>query len=379
MKLGIVGAGVAGMAAALACVRAGVACELVDRAPDPLAGGVALTLWPHALRALQALGVDTGDAARFAPIAEGEIADMRGRVLYRLPLAWMKARFGFLPVCVRRQDLLSLMHQAAGAPRIERLEVRRVEQGAERVKVVSGVDVRSYDGLVLADGIRGMARRSVVQARLRPAHYAAWRGIARGVEIGPRMREIWGRGFRFGYAAMAAGDVYWFATLNCSRLGGAGDPAGSWRMLAALASESPPEVERLMANTPADAVYAHAIYDLAPGVPLAAGRVALLGDTAHAVTPNLGFGGGLALEDGAALLRALVAHQVADRPEELAPAFAAYARARRRRVAGMARFTRLMGNVMQWEGKAASAARDTVFRWTAPLGDRLVWSWAMRG
>ncbi|WP_206886350.1 FAD-dependent monooxygenase, partial [Alicyclobacillus mali (ex Roth et al. 2021)] len=122
MKLGIVGAGVAGLAAALACARAGIAYELLDRADGPLAGGVALTLWPNALRALRDLGVDVRGAG-WAAIEEGDIADMRGRALYRLPLSWMEARFGFLPVCVRRADLLREMHSAAGSPCIERCEV----------------------------------------------------------------------------------------------------------------------------------------------------------------------------------------------------------------------------------------------------------------
>ncbi|WP_328702171.1 FAD-dependent monooxygenase, partial [Alicyclobacillus fructus] len=78
MKLGIVGAGVAGLAAALACARAGIAYELLDRAAQPLAGGVALTLWPNALRALCDLGVDVRGAG-WAPIEEGDTADMRGR------------------------------------------------------------------------------------------------------------------------------------------------------------------------------------------------------------------------------------------------------------------------------------------------------------
>jgi len=379
VKLGIVGAGVAGLAAALACACAGIAYELLDRAAQPLAGGVALTLWPNALRALRDLGVDVRGEPGWEPIEEGEIVDMRGRTLYRLPLSWMEARFGFLPVCVRRADLLREMHRAAGSPRIERCEVGRVAAAGGRVEVATDAGLRSYDGLLLADGIRGTARHSLVQARTRPTHYVAWRGIAHGVDVGRRMREIWGRGFRFGYAAMGAGDVYWFATVNRGRLTPVGNAAEAWRILAALAAEGPPDVERIMAATPMQAVYAHAIHDLAPGLPLAVSRIALLGDTAHAITPNLGFGGGLALEDGAALMRTLVAYRVAEEPDALTAALCAYAEMRKRRVARMAQVTRWLGDVMQWEGKAAACARDTLFRWTAPLGDRLVWTWMMGG
>nr|WP_242549694.1 monooxygenase [Alicyclobacillus mali (ex Roth et al. 2021)] len=362
----------------MACTRASVAYDLLDRATQPLEGGVALTLWPNALRALRDLGVDVRGAG-WAAIEEGDIADMHGRALYRLPLSWMEARFGFLPVCVRRSDLLRQMHNAAGSPRIELCEVRRLSVSAGRVEVETDAGLRSYDGLLLADGIRGTARQSLVQARTRPTHYAAWRGIAHGVDVGRRMREIWGRGFRFGYAAMGAGDVYWFATINRSRLGRAGGAPEAWHILTTLAAESPSEVARLMAATPTEGVYAHAIDDLVPGLPLAVGRIALLGDTAHAITPNLGFGGGLALEDGAALMRALLAHRGAEEPGALAAAFQAYAEVRRRRVAWMAQVTRCLGDVMQWEGKAAAFARDTVFRWMAPLGDRLVWTWVLGG
>ncbi|MDI9259623.1 FAD-dependent monooxygenase [Alicyclobacillus sendaiensis] len=379
MKLGIVGAGVAGLAAALACARAGIAYDLMDRAAHPLEGGVALTLWPNALRALCDLGVDVRAEAGWVPMEEGDIVDMRGRTLYRLPLQWMEARFGFLPVCVRRAELLRRMHGAAGSPRIEIREVRRVVEIDRGVVVAWDGGRMEYHGVVLTDGIRGGARSSIVEARTRPTHYLAWRGIARGVDVGRRMREIWGRGFRFGYAAMGEGDVYWFATVNRSLLERAGDAAETWRTLGALAAEGPPEVARMMAATPMQAVYTHDIFDLAPGLPLAVGRMALLGDTAHAITPNLGFGGGLALEDGAALLQALALHRVAEEPERLAGALQTYAAVRRRRVARMAYVTRFMGDVMQWQGKAAGQARDALFRSLAPFGDRLVWRWMMGG
>ncbi|SIS73958.1 FAD-dependent monooxygenase [Alicyclobacillus vulcanalis] len=380
MKLAIVGAGVAGLAAALACARAGVAYDLVDRAEQPLEGGVALTLWPNALRALADLGVDARDLEAFVPVEEGEIVDMRGRTLYRLPLPWMKARFGFWPVCVRRSMLLRRMHEAAGAPRVERLTVRRAwAEGSAAVDLETENGTRRYDGLILADGIRGAVRASLVHVRLRPAHYVAWRGIARGLSVGPRMREIWGRGFRFGYASMGPEGVYWFLTLNRSQLGSAVDPAAAWRAAVQMASHAPAEVARLLAGTPPETVYAHDIHDLAPGAPLALGRIALIGDTAHAVTPNLGLGGGLALEDGAALMRAFSVHRVAELPEALPDALGTYARGRRLRVAQMACVTRLLGDVMQWEGKASSTVRDAVFRAMAPLGEKVAWTWMMGG
>lgn len=93
------------------------------------------------------------------------------------------------------------------------------------------------------------------------------------------------------------------------------------------------------------------------GVAFGAGRVALAGDAAHAMTPNLGQGAGQALEDVAVLTRVLETSPVPD-------AVAAYARIRRPRVTALHRRSRTMGRVGQLAHPVLVTARDAVLRLT---------------
>ena len=61
------------------------------------------------------------------------------------------------------------------------------------------------------------------------------------------------------------------------------------------------EVHQLLDNTPVDQVEQRDLYDRAPELTWANGRVCLLGDAAHPMMPNLGQGGGMAIEDALVL------------------------------------------------------------------------------
>jgi 2-polyprenyl-6-methoxyphenol hydroxylase-like FAD-dependent oxidoreductase len=86
------------------------------------------------------------------------------------------------------------------------------------------------------------------------------------------------------------------------------------------------------------------------------GRVALVGDAAHAMEPNLGQGACLAIED------AVVLGHVLAGPGPLAPGLSRYSRARATRTATLARRSRQLGRVAQWSAPALVTARDLAAR-----------------
>ncbi len=124
----------------------------------------------------------------------------------------------------------------------------------------------------------------------------------------------------------------------------------------------PDPVPRLLAAVPPDAVLRHDIYEL-PDLPaFVGGRIALLGDAAHAMTPNLGQGANQALEDAITLAAVLDGHDVA-------AALRRYDSLRRPRTRALAHRSRLIGSVAQWSWPPAVLARDTGL-WLMP-------GWAM--
>ncbi|HET8643248.1 MAG TPA: FAD-dependent monooxygenase, partial [Pseudonocardiaceae bacterium] len=151
-------------------------------------------------------------------------------------------------------------------------------------------------------------------------------------------------GHRFGCMPMADGNVYWYASWRGRRPG----DARSW-LLGAFADWHP-AVPALIEATEPDAVRVDELVRLVQPLPsLVAGRVVLLGDAAHAMTPDLGQGGCQAFEDAVVLGRELAGVG----PERLAAALAGYDAARGPRTAAMLRASNRMNRLLTLHGPAA--------------------------
>lgn len=366
-RVAILGAGIAGLAAAAACEIRHISYQLFDPSEAPLVGGAALTLWPNALIALAQLGVLSQPPDWMHFIQQGDVRTDEDASLYALPLAWLERRYGYKPTCVRRVDLAHWLWKSIGKPSICRDGCTAITSRPDGVIVqfASGERER-FDGVIAADGIHSVARRQLSGRTERGAHYTAWRGIATTTEIeAATMREYWGPGVRFGYASIHPVAVYWFATLNNHML--PMDEQQWWPKVVERLGAFPREVQTCLGATPAAEILRHAVRDVTPGGPLMRDNLVLVGDAAHAITPNLGLGACLALEDAAALADCI------DGEKPLKVAFQQYAVRRRRRVARIAHLTRGLGTVTQWENAQLSAARNRAIR-TVPSGmTHLAW------
>src|SRR5215469_14161966 len=111
MRAIIIGGGIAGLASALALTRRGWQVEVLERAPEFTEAGAGLSLWPNALRALDALGV--GEAVRGRAVLQGPVGirDTAGRWLSRTDTADLERRYG-LTAMLHRADLLAVLRAA---------------------------------------------------------------------------------------------------------------------------------------------------------------------------------------------------------------------------------------------------------------------------
>jgi 2-polyprenyl-6-methoxyphenol hydroxylase-like FAD-dependent oxidoreductase len=180
----------------------------------------------------------------------------------------------------------------------------------------------------------------------------AWRAVLdTAADAADEATESWGRGQRFGIVPMTAGRVYWFATADAPEHQRA--PTGEQAELLARFAGWHPPIPELIAATPPGAVLRHDLYDLRPDLPTyARGRVGLLGDAAHAMTPDLGHGAGQALEDAVVLGAALAA------TSDPLDALARYDAERRPRSQSVARLSRRTGRIAQIHGPLTSRLRD---------------------
>lgn len=352
----VAGAGIGGLATAVALSRRGWDVEVLERADTVGEAGSGLTLWPNGLRALDAM--DLGAAVRERTITEttAGIRDPRGRWLIRTDTDEMARRYGST-VMISRSDLFTILHRAVPEAGLRlRVTVSGIETGADRVRVVHSAGSSEADLVVGADGIRSAVRRWVCPEAREPryAGYTAWRMItSRPVPALREGGETWGRGERVGIVALADGRVYMFGAADAPA--GQRGPDGELAELRRRFGGWHDPIPALLDAIDEKDVLRHDIYEL-PALPTyVRGRVALLGDAAHAMTPNMGQGANQALEDAVTLAALL------DRSVGIENALAEYDRVRRPRARSIATRSHYIGVVAQWDS-ILSRIRDSALR-----------------
>jgi 2-polyprenyl-6-methoxyphenol hydroxylase-like FAD-dependent oxidoreductase len=352
MRATVVGGGIGGLATAIGLGRAGWRVTLLERQPELSAAGAGLLIWPNAVLALRALGVgEQVAAAGVVNLDGGAIRRHDGRVLARIDAGAIARQLGAPTITMHRADLHEILTAALPVG----------------VEVRTGVEVTAVpdegDLVVAADGIHSVLRRHLApQTRVRESGQMAWRAIATGeFDLSTGGGETIGpRGWRFGRAAVGARGVYWYAagpgplrtTPPAEQLADLGAHFASWH----------DPIPALIAATDPAALLQHQLADLDP-VPRMRfdDRIALLGDAAHAMTPNLGQGAAQALEDAVTLA---IEVGPASTAAGIAAGLARYEAARRPRVSALVRNSRRAGDVFGARGRVTGALRDLILRAT---------------
>ncbi|MFI7039177.1 FAD-dependent monooxygenase [Microbispora rosea] len=363
----VVGAGIGGLTAALALAHKGWEVTVLERAASIEPVGAGLAVAPNALRALDVIGV--GDEVRKLSAIQGRggIRLPDGRWLARTTAEDAAARYGDPIVLLTRAALVGILagRLPQGALRVNS-RVESVDPATGRVAVRGAAETIEADLVVAADGIRSRTRSALFPGHPEPVYagVTSWRAIVplageTGASETVFASETWGRGLIFGVMPLAGGQVYCYATAAVPPGLRAADERDE--LLRLFGRWHDPIPALLDAADPA-AVLRHDIHSLDTPLPaFHAGRVALLGDAAHPMTPNLGQGACQAMEDAVVL---------ADRvsPGDPSAGLAVYSRERLARTTPIVRRSRSIGRLTRWRNPLAVALRDGAMRAVGRLG-----------
>jgi len=355
----IIGGGIGGVTAAIALKRAGLDATVYERAEELREVGSGLPLWTNALRSLHVLGL-TGELEKLGvQVKSVRVSTWKGDTLTDTSNDKHLKKLGTITIVVHRAELLALL--------LKTLDEEHVQLGMTcvgftqdatgvTVKFANGQEVRG-DVLIGADGIHSVIRTQLF-GLIKPNYvgYTCWRGLAHTARTGLET-WAWGKGCQLGITPMSRGRAYWFVQKYAPE-GEEDKPGGRKNSILEMFHDWHDPIPTVIEATAETDILRNDIYELKHLHQWSHGRVTLLGDAAHAMTPNLGQGACQAIEDAVALADCLKGIT------SISEALKTYEKRRITRANRISRLAHYIGQAVQWENPILSVPRNFIIKST---------------
>jgi salicylate hydroxylase len=319
----VIGAGLGGLAAALALQQRGFRVRVYEKSPQLGEVGAGITAHPNLTRALERLGLGEGLSRVGTQHVSQGVCDLHTlRVMVRNERgAADRERFGAFQYQLHRADLHRLLLEAVVAA-----DPQAIATGKALVSVVQtadGVSARFADGsdargsvLVGADGVRSRVRQQLFgdESPVFTGH-VAYRTLVPADACG----GLGDLPFTSGLAITPGRNLGWYSVRDGTLINVVGlVQSGEWAdegwsfqsdvaTVTRLFADAHPEFLRILRGAPPGSIFRWGLFTHAPLARWSSGRVTLLGDAAHAMLPFMGMGAAMAVEDGYVLARCLAA------------------------------------------------------------------------
>lgn len=295
-QIAIIGAGIGGLTSALAFKQKGFNVTVYESAAEIKPVGAGIGIANNAMQIFKKLGIHKKIEDAGVKVSSMNITDHQLRSLSVIDLNEFEVKYGVCNISIHRAVLQNILAEEIGFENIKLSKrLLKIEQN-ENVKLFFEDDsIETADVVIAADGIKSFVRNQLFDSsQIRDTNQICWRGISKVAlpkDYSNKAIEAWGKGKRFGFVQINNQDTYWYAVVSESFVNAHDDN------LHDLFKNFHTDVLNIIENTSDDTVIKNRIIDLKPIYKWYNKNVCLLGDAAHATTPNLGQGACQAIED----------------------------------------------------------------------------------
>ncbi|GLR19890.1 FAD-dependent monooxygenase [Portibacter lacus] len=302
MKIGIIGGGITGLSTALALQKIGISSVVYEQAKALNEIGAGVWLQPNALKVLDWLGVKDDIVKQGIDLNRIEITNAQLKPYKHMESKVVQNEIGNKTVAIHRARLQNTLYQEVSKTTQVHLDKtytsHTIKDNKINIQFLNGED--QVDILLGADGINSAVRQNLFpHAGLRNSGLVCWRGVS-NYQLPSTYKnhglEAWGKNIRFGFSSISRDEVYWFSVAKKDHVQKA-STVDKREYLSQLFSNFDPIASELISNTNSNAIHQAMLCDLKRLPSWHNEKVCLIGDAAHATTPNMGQGACQGIED----------------------------------------------------------------------------------
>lgn len=351
-EISIIGGGIGGLTLGNILKQQNIYFTLYESAAEikPVGSGIMMAI--NAMQIFDRLGLKEKIEQAGNKIHGISITDEKLKRISKTNVLELERKYNSCNVAIHRADLQKILAENIGYETIQLNHALNKIQKKENyiLNFENGTETESK--IVFgADGIHSKVRNQIFgTGTIRNTQQLCWRGLAEfdlPENFHHEAIEAWGKGKRFGFVRMTDRKIYWYAVINKNI-------HQIENQLAENFYGFHPLILEIMEKTFQKNIIFNEIIDLAPIPKWHTNDLCLIGDAAHATTPNLGQGACQSIEDAYIIGKLLENHQ------NFNEVFENFQKIRRKKVDYVVNTSWKIGQVSQWE--RGTFVRNFMFR-----------------
>ncbi len=312
MNIDIIGAGIGGLTTAIALEQKGIKTRIFEQAERIKPVGAGIILANNAMQVYEKLGLRKVIEENGNPISSMNITKSNLNPLSKIDLTYFEQKHNTKNIAIHRGILQQILLN-----KLKSTEINLNHKLTSIVENTNGYYLEFENGeqiqsstVLGADGLNSIVRQNIFPNNsIRNANQICWRGVTEyelPAKFKNELNEAWGKSERFGFVQIAENKVYWYALKSFKN----NKSKFSINDLEQYFSEFNSVVKDIIKSTKKEQINTAEISDLKPTSIWYKDNVCLIGDAAHATTPNMGQGACQAIEDAFVLSECLDKYEI---------------------------------------------------------------------
>lgn len=312
MTIDIIGAGIGGLTTAIALEQKGFKTRIFEQAENITPIGAGIILANNAMQVYEKLGLRKIIEENGNPISSINITRANLKPLSKVDLSYFEKKFMVKNIAIHRgvlqQILIDKLNSSSFSLNHKLKKVTKIPNG-HSLEFQNGETIESTV-LLGADGLNSIVRQKLfLNNTIRNANQICWRGITEyslPQKHQNELNEAWGKAERFGFVQIATNKVYWYALKSFKK----SKNEFNVNNIENYFCEYNTVIKNIISSTNKVQINTAEISDLKPTYNWHKENVCLIGDAAHATTPNIGQGACQAIEDAYILSECLAKYDI---------------------------------------------------------------------